>query len=152
MSSPADLLIEATKDCGMLDMVIAFAEVRTMIALLKKEITDMENSMNCPSLVLFKDRLEMFSTWIMSRLKDDLPYETPPGPNALTAAHHDEIRAFLKGLVTKATTWNECLNLYKQVDAASELCFILAARLQFWEECQDMGIMLQQSLANLKKP
>ena len=33
-NKPADLLLEPTKECGMLEMVIAFTEVRTAIAFL----------------------------------------------------------------------------------------------------------------------
>lgn len=151
-NKPADLLLEPTKECGMLEMVIAFTEVRTAIAFLLKEITDLDGWMMCHGLVTFKDRLERFSGWIKSRLNDDEPYEPPPQDATLTPVQLGQINDFLKELMTKATTWNACLDLYRKVDAASDFCFTLSARLQFWEDCDSVAVLFQQSLANLKKP
>lgn len=134
----------------MLRKVIAFTEVRTTLAFLLNAIKQLDSDMECKSLVTFRERVEKFSEWINQYLADgDAPPDQPP-EHLLTEWQLDEIAKFATSLTT-CGHWIKRLSAHSSLDAASDFCFTLTARIP-WTDAGHVAVVFQQALGHMEKP
>lgn len=148
--SPANMLLLDTKECCMLRKVIAFTEVRTTLVFLLNAIKNLDEHKECKSLVVFRERVEKFSEWINLFLTaGDAPPDLPP-ECLLTEWQLDEIAKFARALA-KCDNWIKCLSAHSRLDAASDFCFTLTARIP-WTDAGHVAVVFQQALGQMEKP
>ena len=85
--SPANMLLLDTKESCMLRKVIAFTEVRTTLAFLLNAINNLDEHVECKSLVVFRERVEKFSEWINQFLA---ARDAPPMANGFDHEQHKQ--------------------------------------------------------------